>query len=367
MLGIIDLRCFKPAFKTLICSGGACGLLLNRNESNQCPKTCEFHSMCSRCLQNVNCGWCSTGTDSGDGVCIDGNLEMPDGNENDGSTAVCNLKYEGIKNVSISSSFNWNFLTCPEENECLNEHHTCNNKTEKCIDLQRGFNCECADGYEESEDNNDCLPVCPLGCVHGRCINPGKCHCDFGYVGNNCSIQCLCSGHSDCAGPDKLDECLQCMNNTIGKMCEKCDKFFVGDPRNNGKCRSCFEYCNGHTDVCVAETELTDSLKNMTKSELEVVLNEGARTAVCLNCQHFSSGKSCESCVEGHFRGTSNLNEACRKCECNGHGDSCDPITGEKCNCANNTESDNTCPAKLDKNSIYHCWMSQCSKVSKND
>jgi multipile epidermal growth factor-like domains protein 8 len=35
---------------------------------------------------------------------------------------------------------------------------------------------------------------------------------------------------------------------------------------------------------------------------------------------------------------------------------------GEKCNCANNTESDSTCSAKYGKNASNFCWMSQCSK-----
>lgn len=108
-------------------------------------------------------------------------------------------------------------------------------------------------------------------------------------------------------------------------------------------------------------------LSNLTKEALEATLTEGARTnAICLNCANQTDGTRCETCISGYFRGASNLNEACRKCECNGHGDICDPVTGEKCNCGNNTESDNTCPAKLDKNSIFHCWMSQCSKCKES-
>lgn len=43
-----------------------------------------------------------------------------------------------------------------------------------------------------------------------------------------------------------------------------------------------------------------------------------------------------------------------------GHGDSCDAVTGEKCNCGNNTESDITCTSS--KGSAQQCWMVQCSK-----
>lgn len=50
-------------------------------------------------------------------------------------------------------------------------------------------------------------------------------------------------------------------------------------------------------------------------------------------------------------------------CECHGHGDTCDPVTGEKCNCGNNTESDISCQTtSSSKNSAQECWRSQCVK-----
>lgn len=339
-------RCLSPAYKSLICSGANCGLLLSKNESDQCPRSCESYTMCSRCLQNAYCGWCATesGNDnSGDGVCVEGSLDRPFDGTTDDSNQVCKAKYETVKNATTTTSFSWNFLKCPPENECLNNHHTCDNKTEQCVDLTSGFHCKCASGYHYESGILNCLPICLLGCVHGNCVEPGVCKCDFGYVGNNCSIQCLCNGHSNCVGPDRLDICTECRNNTIGKQCEKCDKFFVGDPKNNVNCVSCSDYCNGHSDVCVSENLVT--FTNLTRDELEATMTEGARVnAVCLNCANQTDGNRCETCIAGHFRGTSNLSESCRKCQCNGHGDICDPVTGEKCNCANNTESDNTCP-----------------------
>lgn len=362
-------RCLSPSYKPLLCSGGNCGLLLTRDDTHQCPLSCESYKMCSKCLNKAHCGWCSTanGVDgSGDGICVEGSLEQPiSGSEDIPTSQVCKMKYESIKNTLANSPFSWSFLKCPAENECINQHHTCDNKTEKCVDLVEEFKCECAEGYKQSNVSLECLPICMLGCVHGVCVDPGKCKCDFGYVGDNCSIECACSGHSDCEGPEKLDVCLDCKNNTIGAQCEKCDKFFVGDPKNNGKCVSCLDYCNGHTDICVADK--LEGYSNMTKLELEAVLVEGAKiNAVCLNCAHQTDGSRCETCNTGFFRGTTNLNDACRKCQCNGHGDTCDPITGEKCNCGDNSENDNTCPAKLDKNSIFHCWMSQCTKCKES-
>lgn len=65
----------------------------------------------------------------------------------------------------------------------------------------------------------------------------------------------------------------------------------------------------------------------------------------------------------GNFRGTEDHRDSCRACDCHGHGDTCDPITGDKCNCQNNTESD-TCGAS-GKNSAQPCWMVQCSKCKE--
>lgn len=66
--------------------------------------------------------------------------------------------------------------------------------------------------------------------------------------------------------------------------------------------------------------------------------------------------------MEGNFRGTEDHRAACRPCECHGHGDTCDPVTGEKCNCANNTESDATCQSTSGNKNNHQCWMLQCSK-----
>lgn len=69
--------------------------------------------------------------------------------------------------------------------------------------------------------------------------------------------------------------------------------------------------------------------------------------------------------VLGNFRGSEDHWDPCRPCDCHGHGDTCDPVTGEKCNCKNNTESD-ICPSGASgKNSAQPCWMVQCSKCKE--
>ncbi len=55
---------------------------------------------------------------------------------------------EHAQNCSVhaTSDPSWSFGSCPPENECLNNHHTCDD-SENCTDLSSGFKCECKAGY----------------------------------------------------------------------------------------------------------------------------------------------------------------------------------------------------------------------------
>lgn len=353
--------CISPDYMVMYCAGGACGLVLDEQETEYCPEPCHVYTQCSTCLRHAHCGWCSRDGYNGDGVCTEGSLEnLTEYPPETPATSTCDAIYALRKNITLNSTenFSWNYVNCPHENECTNNHHTCNPKSEKCVDSIFGYECICGEGYRE--ENDDCVPVCVQGCVRGVCIEPNNCKCDFGYVGANCSIQCQCNGHSNCSGPDKLTDCLECHNNTMGAQCEKCKPLFVRN--DNGQCIPCSEYCNGHSELCV-DSEFEDFTKNMTKIELEGFLTQGPDyNAVCLRCANKTTGYKCQNCIHGHFRGSINHHDHCRPCECHGHGDVCDPVTGEKCNCGNNTESDATCSATSSKNSAQLCWMVQCSK-----
>ncbi|XP_058820306.1 multiple epidermal growth factor-like domains protein 8 [Topomyia yanbarensis] len=353
-------ECISPSYQPLYCAGSICGLVLEPSDIEHCPEPCGSFLQCATCLRHAHCGWCSRNGTEGDGVCTEGSLDSPFDYP---AASTCDVIYKiknNVTHIDPSDRFSWNYVKCPPENECANRHHNCNVKSERCVDLLHGYECQCADGYR-SDSSGVCVPVCKQGCVRGSCIEPDKCECDFGYVGANCSIQCLCNGHSKCAGPDQLDKCLQCHNNTLGKQCEKCMPFFVRDPRNNGECIPCSEFCYGHTDLCVSK-EMEPLVHNMSRTELAKFLTEGPQSdALCLHCENFADGDRCDTCLAGYFRGVTIASDPCRPCQCHGHGDMCDPVTGEKCNCGNNTESDNTCSAK-GKNLAYSCWSMQCTK-----
>ena len=280
--------------------------------------------------------WCATTGKNGAGHCLPGD-------------AISSQTHNCTPTSMIGASseiLNWHYLKCPTENECENGHHTCKDNSEICIDLEDGYRCECQEGYRE--DNGECVPICDDGCVHGVCVAPQKCQCHFGYVGRNCSAQCNCNGHSDCAGVNDLNNCTECKNDTMGPQCSKCKPLFVGDPRNGRPCISCFDYCNGHSNICLSPAGAQLLCGTMTEVELVTAIkaNESLHAdsasgdAVCCACKDKTSGSKCDNCLQGYFRGNEDKRRPCRKCECHGHGNICDPVSGTDCNCHNNTESD---------------------------
>lgn len=358
-------ECISQTFQPLYCSGGICGLVVSPNDPQHCPEPCASFTQCSSCLRHAYCGWCSRNGTDGDGVCTEGSVDGP-ANHPAGATCAAIYQTRSKAPANTTEPFGWNYFKCPPENECANGHHNCNAKSQRCVDHLHGYECVCAPGYNSSSlggggSGGVCVPVCSQGCVRGTCTEPDVCRCDFGYVGANCSIQCQCNGHSNCSGADQLDRCGQCHNNTMGAQCDKCLPFYVGDPRNGGTCVPCVQYCNGQTDLCIAR-EQEATMRNMSRQELKRLVTEGPMAdAICLGCGNYTDGDQCETCVPGYFRKSATPGKACSPCECNGHGDMCDPMTGEKCNCGNNTESDNTCSSK-GKNHAFNCWSLQCTK-----
>lgn len=168
----------------------------------------------------------------------------------------------------------------------------------------------------------------------------------------------------------------------MGPQCTRCKPLFVGDPRNNGQCISCFEYCNGHTGICYGHNFsvaiIPPALKLAWSKNVEdgwiKLIQEGPKTqAVCHSCSNLTLGEKCEECIPGNFRGSEDKRKPCRPCQCHGHGDMCHQVTGEGCNCYNNTESDPQCRAGVSLNSMglpirpapVPCWSLQCDKCKE--
>ncbi|GIY78358.1 hypothetical protein CDAR_179641 [Caerostris darwini] len=367
--------CMSPSFELLGCEDGTCGLVVRGNETT-CPIPCWQHFQASHCLGQANCGWCAFSGPKvdGRGLCMDGGIMGPTGGicrENQILLNGLPLPAQTVKWFQMSKGPPmWTYLTKPPENECKNGHDTCDKTHEECVDTLEGFECHCKPGYQMKE--NRCVPTCKQGCFNGTCIEPDVCKCNFGFVGQNCSIMCKCNGHSNCPGPDELENCLECMNNTFGSQCHKCKPMFVGTPVNGGVCVSCHEYCYTHTDICFGSDILNGTstqifnqsfVQELVERQTEAPLEE----AVCINCKNNTEGRRCAQCINGFFKAGDRREDGCRACECNGHGDTCNPLNGENCNCQNNTENDRQCVQKSTKNMLHMtpCWQLQCSKCAE--
>ena len=212
--------------------------------------------------------------------------------------------------------------------------------------------------------------------MHGDCVAPEVCRCHFSFVGPGCDTACKCNMHSQCPGLHKLDVCVECRNNTAGEACGECEAGFVGDPRDGGDCESCRKYCNGMTEDCFGKRRLRDEgllrpddfaddrdvrvatpsaklLRQLRKTGLHPERDE----PVCVNCGGHTVGLRCERCEAGYF---SMEDGECVRCQCNGHGDVCDRLTGEDCLCKNNTVSDLKPCHHANKPLCYEFQCNQC-------
>ncbi|XP_076135995.1 multiple epidermal growth factor-like domains protein 8 [Alosa pseudoharengus] len=331
-------QCMSPSFVPLRCEAGQCGRLLSSGDS--CSPQCSQLNQCSQCIARPQCGWCAARGGNGAGHCLQGGLD-------------------GV-NEDMCPQWNstWSFLHCPEEDECANGHHHCN-KSQDCHDLPQDYYCTCRQGYVLSSVTGQCEPVCPQGCVNGTCVSPGVCRCHFGFIGENCSSECHCNKHSNCAGVHQLDKCLECHNNTVGESCDKCKPLFVGSAVGGGTCRPCREICRGNSAVCLSRDEYEKALINNYPLDPDSIIQRVAKgptedDVVCVNCQNNSMGDKCDNCLTGYFL----LQGKCEKCQCNGHASTCN-MDGSGCPCQNNTETVNCLPTANDRK---ECYRLQCAK-----
>ena len=136
------------------------------------------------------------------------------------------------------------------------------------------------------------------------------------------SLHCRCSGLTlrcrscpgGCSIPGSWSPPPRPRSSTA--RCELCAPGHM--PTEGGSFVSCREFCHGHTDTCVQEGE----------------------GYTCVDCGNGTTGARCDTCAAGHWRGSRSLLLPCKQCDCNGHGDTCDPDTGRDCACRNNTATE---------------------------
>lgn len=167
-----------------------------------------------------------------------------------------------------------------------------------------------------------------------------RCNCPDGYVGQYCEscapgfrhepanggpfarcVPCNCNGHADICDAES-GRCI-CQHNTAGDNCERCARGYYGNALKgtNGDCNPC-PCPNG--GACI---ELGDE------------------TVVCLECPVGYAGPRCELCSDGYYgdpEGRFGPRRPCQPCDCNGNVDpnavgNCNRTSGECLKCIYNT------------------------------
>uniref|UniRef100_A0A669CHP6 Heparan sulfate proteoglycan 2 n=1 Tax=Oreochromis niloticus TaxID=8128 RepID=A0A669CHP6_ORENI len=112
-------------------------------------------------------------------------------------------------------------------------------------DIQMDIAVPHSTGYERALEVEEC--ACPQGYRGPSCQE-----CDEGYTRTTSGLylgtceRCDCNGHASSCDPE-TGRCLQCLHNTAGSRCERCQNGFYGDPVTGGAqaCKPCpCQYCS---------------------------------------------------------------------------------------------------------------------------
>ena len=145
-------RCGSEVSLPLLCIGGTCGAAVRTPAD--CPISCSNSTSCDQCLLVPECVWLQVRGQAGQ--CA-GVVESAIFDATSSQSAVDGVHY----------------LECPNCVGDCGEHGSCN-------------------------------------------LNSLECDCDFGFVGEECAVECECNGHSDCVDQSAAGRriCTSCLNNT---------------------------------------------------------------------------------------------------------------------------------------------------------
>ncbi|XP_060666589.1 laminin subunit alpha lam-3 isoform X2 [Drosophila nasuta] len=181
--------------------------------------------------------------------------------------------------------------------------------------------------------------ICPAGYTGLSCEG-----CAFGYkrIYENSTdhqllgkcIPCPCNGHSNSCDLQS-GNCGDCMHNTFGERCERCQLGFYGNPLQGTPhdCKRCAcplsEESNNFSPSC--------QLKSYNYMDLnpQFELIEHAEY-ICTQCPEGYTGDHCQVCDDGYYGNPMQLGSSCQRCNC--EGGPCNVTTGACITCQGNTE-----------------------------
>uniref|UniRef100_A0A8C2WMQ1 Heparan sulfate proteoglycan 2 n=1 Tax=Cyclopterus lumpus TaxID=8103 RepID=A0A8C2WMQ1_CYCLU len=186
---------------------------------------------------------------------------------------------------------------------------------------------------------------------HLRCFSMSLQECDKGYTRTSSGLylgtceRCNCNGHA--SGCDtETGRCLQCLHNTAGPRCERCETGFYGNPVTDGAqaCQPCpcpgTASSNQFSPTCHLESDGQPTCDNCAPSFIFRLFlfqpcncyncdqrgGAGCNGGAC-RCKLNVEGPSCSSCKSGTFHLSQEDKDGCLSCFCMGVTQQCSSST----------------------------------------